>query len=78
MALPPGGLLYLYGPFICEDMDTAPSNQMFDASLKARDARWGLRSVEAVEAAAVTHGLMLDRLIDMPAHNLSLLLRRRD
>ncbi|MFZ2998102.1 DUF938 domain-containing protein [Sphingobium sp.] len=77
-ALPLGGLLYLYGPFVRAGVDTAPSNQMFDASLKARDARWGLRSVEAVEAAAVAHGLILDRLIDMPAHNLSLLLRRRD
>jgi len=76
--LPPGGLLYLYGPYARADMETAPSNRAFDASLKARDPRWGLRSVEDVVAAADAAGLAFDRLIDMPANNLSLLFRRRD
>jgi len=76
--LPPGGLLYLYGPYIRDGVDTAPSNLAFDASLKARDRRWGLRSVEDVVAAADAAGLTFDRLIDMPANNLSLLFRRRD
>ncbi|WP_088184772.1 DUF938 domain-containing protein [Sphingobium sp. Z007] len=77
-ALPPGGLLYLYGPYIRTGVETAPSNCAFDASLKARDPRWGLRSVEHVVAAADAAGLTFDRLIDMPANNLSLLFRRRD
>jgi SAM-dependent methyltransferase len=75
-ALPPGGLLYLYGPYIREGIETAPSNLAFDASLKARDPRWGLRSVKDVLAAAAAQRLRLDRLIDMPANNLSLLFRR--
>jgi hypothetical protein len=76
--LPPGGLLYLYGPYIREDVDTAPSNLAFDASLKARDPRWGLRQAEQVVTAAAEAGLTFQRWVEMPANNLSLLLRRRD
>src|SRR5229473_429235 len=35
-ALPPGGLLYLYGPYKEEGRHTAPSNEIFDADLRAR------------------------------------------
>jgi len=75
--LPPGGLLYLYGPYLRDDVETAPSNLAFDASLKARDPRWGLRRVTDVVAAAAAQGLVFDRQVDMPANNLSLLFRRR-
>lgn len=74
--LPPRGLAYLYGPYLRADVDTAPSNVAFDASLRARDPRWGLRTVENVVVAGVAHGLAFDRLVEMPANNLSLLFRR--
>lgn len=74
--LPSGGLLYLYGPYIREGVATAPSNLAFDASLRKRDARWGLRSVEDVVAAADAEGMEFQRLVEMPANNLSLLFRR--
>jgi hypothetical protein len=32
--LPPGGLLYLYGPYLRENVQTAPTNLAFDASLR--------------------------------------------
>ncbi|MEV4933167.1 DUF938 domain-containing protein [Sphingobium sp. LSP13-1-1.1] len=76
--LPPGGLLYVYGPYLRENVETAPSNLAFDASLKARDPQWGLRRVEDVIAAAEGEGLVLRRLLEMPANNLSLIFRRRD
>jgi hypothetical protein len=75
--LPPGGLLYLYGPYLRDGVDTAPSNVSFDASLKARDPHWGLRRLEDVVAAAEAQGLVFERLIEMPANNLSLLFRKR-
>jgi hypothetical protein len=75
--LPPGGLLYLYGPYLRDDVETAPGNLAFDASLKARDPRWGLRRVADVVAAAAAQGLVFDRQVDMPANNLSLLFHRR-
>ncbi|MFC3442307.1 DUF938 domain-containing protein [Sphingobium rhizovicinum] len=75
--LPPGGLLYLYGPYIRDGVETAASNLAFDASLKARDPRWGLRRMEDVVAAARAEGLEFEQRIEMPANNLSLMFRRR-
>lgn len=77
-ALPPGGPLYLYGPYLREDVETAPGNLAFDASLRARDPEWGLRRVEDVIAIAEGEGLAFQRLVEMPANNLSLIFRRRD
>lgn len=72
--LEPGAPLFLYGPFLREGVATAESNLAFDANLRARHPDWGLRAVEAVSAAAT--GFTLDRLIEMPANNLSLIYRR--
>lgn len=75
--LAPGGLLYIYGPFRRADAPTAPSNEAFDADLKARDARWGLRMLEDVRAEAEANGLGFEGVADMPANNLSLIFRKR-
>ena len=74
--LPPGGLLYLYGPYRETDAPLAPSNAAFDESLKARDPDWGLRTVEDVAGLARSHDLHLTLRAAMPANNLSLLFRR--
>ena len=76
--LPPGAPLFLYGPFLRDDMPTAPSNEAFDASLRSRDPLWGLRRLEDVAALAQSHGLALERVVEMPANNLSLVFRRTD
>lgn len=73
--LPPGGLLYLYGPYALDGAHTAPSNAAFDASLKARDPRWGVRDLEEVVAQAQARGLAHASTVPMPANNLSLLFR---
>ncbi len=74
--LPPGGPLYLYGPYVQAGIETAPSNLAFDQSLRARNPGWGLRDVADVEAAAAGAGLWLERIVPMPANNLSLIVRR--
>lgn len=74
--LAPSGLLYLYGPYREAGIQTAPSNEAFDASLRSRDPAWGLRDVADVAALAKTHGLALTLRKAMPANNLSLLFRR--
>ena len=74
--LPPGGLLYLYGPYLRDGVDTAPSNLAFDANLKAQNPEWGLRDLGAVVDLAANHGLHLEQVIEMPANNLSLIFRR--
>ena len=74
--LAPAGLLYLYGPYREAGVETAPSNEAFDASLKARDPSWGLRDVADVATLANANGLALTLRKAMPANNLSLLFRR--
>ena len=74
--LPSGGPLILYGPWLMADTPTATSNLEFDASLRARDPEWGLRSVELFAAAAADKALRLEQTRAMPANNLMLLFRR--
>ena len=74
--LAPGAPLILYGPYRRAGVPTAPSNEAFDRSLRARDPRWGLREVEAVAAEAAANGLALDRIDVMPANNLTLVFRK--
>ena len=57
-------------------METAPSNEAFDESLKARDGEWGLRNLEDVVAEAEGHGFALESVTPMPANNLSVVLRK--
>lgn len=72
----PGGLLFLYGPYVEDDQPLAPSNAAFDADLKARDPAWGLRNRNTVVAEALKHGLHLTLRKAMPANNITLLFRR--
>jgi len=74
--LPPGGVLYLYGPFKRHGKHTAPSNADFEQWLKDKDPDFGLRDVDDVSALAAAHGLSLTRTIEMPANNLSVILRK--
>ena len=55
---------------------TAPSNAAFDADLRDRDPRWGVRDVDAVAAVGAAYGLVLSERVAMPAHNLCLGFRR--
>ncbi|HEX2800456.1 MAG TPA: DUF938 domain-containing protein [Phenylobacterium sp.] len=74
--LSPGGLLFLYGPYLERDTPTAPSNLAFDESLRSRNPAWGLRPLDEVTALAARHGLALAARTSMPANNLALVFRR--
>lgn len=73
-----GGALVLYGPFMEDGRHTAESNAAFDASLRARDAAWGVRELEVVAHVAAEHGLMQQEVVRMPANNLTVVFRRLD
>lgn len=75
--LPAGAPLVLYGPYRRRGRALEPSNAAFDEDLKRRDPHWGLRDLDAVSACAGAHGLDLERVIEMPANNLSVVFRRR-
>lgn len=65
----PGGVLALYGPFHVGGKPTADSNAAFDADLRARDPRWGVRDVDALGVLADHAGLVLRERVAMPANN---------
>ncbi|KLE35216.1 DUF938 domain-containing protein [Aurantiacibacter luteus] len=71
-----GAPLVLYGPYLEDGIETAPLNLAFDASLKARDPRWGLRRAEWLDEIAARHGLIRTRRVAMPANNLMLVYRK--
>jgi len=71
-----GAPLILYGPWISDDVETAPSNLAFDEDLRRRDAEWGLRKVEQFAADALARELRLIERRPMPANNLMLLFRK--
>ena len=67
--------LILYGPYIESDIDTAPSNLEFDASLKARNPEWGLRQISDMDDLARAKRLHRTARHPMPANNLMLVYR---
>lgn len=71
-----GAPLVLYGPYRRAGKDLEPSNAAFDEDLKRRNPAWGLRLVEDVAQCAASHGLRLDRTVEMPANNLTLVFRK--
>jgi len=70
--LAPAGVLVTYGPYLEDEVATAPSNEAFDASLRARDPSWGIRRLQDVVAEAKQAGLVLRQRHVMPANNLLL------
>jgi SAM-dependent methyltransferase len=74
--LPAGGLLATYGPYRWHGVHIAPSNEAFDASLRARDRAWGVRDVDDLLPAAAAVGLAHERTFALPANNHLLAFRR--
>jgi SAM-dependent methyltransferase len=74
--LAPAGVLVTYGPYILDDEPLVASNVEFDAWLKSRDPRWGIRRLADVLAQARAAGLHLRERIAMPANNLMLVFER--
>lgn len=66
----------IYGPFNRDGTYTSDSNREFDAWLKARDPRSGIRDLEAVNLLADAGGLRLVADVEMPANNRMLIWRR--
>ena len=70
-----GQPIVLYGPFRRGGSHTAPSNADFDASLKLRNAEWGVRDLDEVTTLAQRQGFRLERVVGMPANNLTVVFR---
>jgi len=74
--LPAAGTFAVYGPFNYGGKYTAPSNEAFDAWLRGRDPKSGLRDIEAIVALAERHRLVLKEDNAMPANNRLLVFRK--
>lgn len=64
-----GGLLLTYGPYMLSGAHTSESNARFDASLKSRDASWGVRDLDELAGLAKKAGIVLSERVPMPANN---------
>lgn len=73
--LAPGGALVTYGPYLRAGQHTAPSNEAFDQTLRARHAEWGVRDVDLVSDVARNNRFTLDDIVAMPANNFTLIFR---
>ena len=67
--------LMLYGPFLRKKKPPSKSNLNFDQSLKLQNPLWGLRLLEEVNKIALENGFKLDKVVEMPANNLSVIYR---
>jgi hypothetical protein len=75
--LPAGAPLALYGPFKRSGRHTAPSNEVFDSTLRAQNRSWGVRDLDDVADAGDSSGLDLTQIVNMPSNNLIVVFRRR-
>jgi SAM-dependent methyltransferase len=70
------GRLFVYGPFKRDGAHTAPSNEAFDATLRAENPGWGVRDIGDLSTAAHEAGLALAETVAMPSNNLVLVFAR--
>ena len=71
-------VLFLYGPYRRFGHHTSESNAQFDLDLRAHDAEWGVRDLEAVSGVAAGAGFVLAETVEMPANNFGLVFKRRE
>ena len=68
------GILCLYGPFLF-GTNSAKSNLNFDISLKNRNPKWGVRTLDSVKHIFADAGLNLTSTIEMPRDNFLLVFK---
>jgi hypothetical protein len=69
-------VLFLYGPFRRGGQHTAPSNETFDLELRRKNPAWGVRDIDEVISLATTNSFGSPIIEEMPANNLSVIMRR--
>jgi Protein of unknown function (DUF938). len=70
-----GGILMTYGPYK-ENGTAVASNLAFDESLRARNVEWGVRDLERVQELGKENGMVLQKVVEMPANNKCLIFQK--
>ena len=71
-----GQFLFMYGPSKIGNKHISQSNYFFDNSLKLQNDLWGIRNLEEVSEEAKKNGFFQEKIIRMPANNLSIVYRK--
>ncbi|XP_037968754.2 UPF0585 protein CG18661 [Plutella xylostella] len=74
--LKPDALMITYGPYGKDGIITPESNIEFNASLKARDPRWGIRDINDLVQLGEQNNLSLMDTVEMPANNKTLIWKK--
>lgn len=70
-----GGILMTYGPYK-ENGTAVASNLAFDESLRGRNVEWGVRDLERVQELGKENGMVLQKVVEMPANNKCLIFQK--
>ena len=75
-ALAPGGILFLYGPFLRDGDLISDGDARFHAGLVEQDPSLGYKNDTDILDLATGAGLTLSEKVEMPANNLALVLEK--